>query len=162
MEKFGSGRQLYAIVVGKSDGEFVGYAMGLLGDYDIEFVLCEDIYAAVGRLAKSTGGNVLVIGRFGQLNREKGRFFQKVSKRGLTCCCLAEAGSGREQKQVLSATKTGAFVINEPVQLEEVVTKLLTDSSVSSSGKKRSGKVSAFDKNEFLTTRAEMDALLGD
>ncbi|GAF78471.1 unnamed protein product, partial [marine sediment metagenome] len=125
MGKFSPDMQLYAIVVGSSADEFVCYTMNLLGDYGLKFILCDDIYRAVGELAKNRNGNVLVIGRVEQLSREHGRFFQKVSENGFSCCCLADAGSAHKRKQILAVIETGAFVVNEPAEIGEVVTKLL-------------------------------------
>ena len=162
MEKFGSNTQLQAIIVGSCTDEFVRCTMNLLGDYDIDFVRCEDVYSAVGELAKNNyDGNVLVIGTFEQLSREQGRFFQKAREKGLACCCLADKNSASKRKQVAAAIETGAFVINEPAEIAEVVTKLLISNSTSPSGKKGNNKASAFNEDEFLTTKAERDALLG-
>ena len=161
MEKFGSNTQLQAIIVGSSSDGFVRYAADLLTDYEVDFVRCEDVYSAVSELAANRNGNVLVIGRFEQLSREGGRFFQKVSENGLACCCLAEWNFARKRKQILAAIETGAFIINEPAEIAEVVTKLLGSSSISLPEKKENNKASAFIKDEFLTTKAEIDALLG-
>jgi hypothetical protein len=162
MEKFGSNTQLQAIIVGSSSDGFVRYAADLLTDYEVDFVCCGDVYSAVSELAKGNyDGNVLVIGRFEQLSREGGRFFQKVSENGLACCCLAEWNFARKRKQILAAIETGAFIINEPAEIAEVVTKLPGGSSISLPGRKENNRTSAFIKDEFLTTKAEIDALLG-
>lgn len=159
MEKFGSSTQLYAMVVGSSADEFVRHTMNLLGDCGVEFVLCEDVYLAVGELAKNTLGKTIVIGRLEQLSREQGRFFQKVSENGF-CCCLADTNSARKRKQILAAMEAGAFVINEPAEIGEVITRFVAGGLASSSEKKGNNGASAFIKDEFLTTKAERDALL--
>ena len=161
MAKAGSNLPLQVIVVGSSADEFVRHTMDLLGDYGLEFVLRDDVYSAVGELAKSESRNVLVIGRLGQLSREQGRLFHMARENGYTCCCLADADLVRKRKQIFAAIETGAFVINEPAKIREVVTKLLAGSGNCSPGKKANDRATIPIKAEFLTTKAELDALLG-
>ncbi len=157
-----SNQQLYTIVVGSPADDFVRHTISVLGEYELEYVLCDNVYLAVGRLAKNTRRNVLVIGRLEQLSREEGRFFSRMEGIGLFCCCLAGGGSDRRRRrQILAATQAGAFVVNEPAEIGEIIIKLLAGSlALSLEMKGRSGP-SAFIKDEFLTTRAELDALLG-
>lgn len=152
---------LQAIVVGSSADQFVRQTINLLGDYGVEFVLCDDVYSAVGELAKTETGNALVVGRLGQLSAEQGRLFHMACGKGYTCCCLADADLVRKRKQILTAVETGAFVIHEPAEIREVVTKLLAGSRDCPPGKKANDKATASIKAEFLTTKAELDALLG-
>ncbi len=166
MGKFDSSCRLQAIVVGSSADEFVRDTMSLLGDYKIEFVLCEDVYSAVGRLAKNNSdGNVLVIGRIEQLSREKGRFFHIAGENRVSCCCLVDGNLVWKRRYPgvpgLAATETGAFIINEPVEIEKVIAGLLAGGLTSSSNKFENNKAPAFIKDEFLATKAELDALLG-
>ena len=160
MGDFGSSGQLRAVVVGSSSDEFVRYAMDLLGEYEIEFVHCDDVYGAVGWLAKSSyGGNILAVGRLEKLAAEEGRFLERIGEDGLTCCCLANTNSGYKRK-VSTAKQAGAFVIKDPAKIGEIVTKLLADRTQVPE-KKQGNKAKDFDKNEFLVTKAEQDALLG-
>ncbi len=160
MAKAGYNLRLQVIVVGNSADEFVRHTINLLGDCGVEFVLCNDVYSAVGELAKSESRNVLVIGRLGQLSREQGRLFHMACENGYACCCLADADLVRKRKQIFAAIETGAFVINEPAKIREVVTKLLTGSGNCSPGKKGNDRTAVPIKAEFLTTKAELDALL--
>jgi len=147
-------------VVGSSADEFIAHTINLLGDYGLEFVLCDDVYSAVGELAKSKSRNVLVIGRLGQLCKEQGRLFHMACENGYACCCLADADLVRKRKQIFAAIETGAFIINEPAEIREVVTKLLAGGGDCSPRKKANDKATASIKAEFLTTKAELDALL--
>lgn len=160
---FSSNVQLRAIVVGSSTDDFVQYTANLLEDYDIEFAHCGDVYSAVGELAKSISGNVLAIGRLEQLSREQGRFFHIASDKGIWCCCLVDGSLIKRHRYLgpeLTANQAAVSVINEPAQIEQVITRLLADNLASSPCKKEN-KSSDFIKDEFLTTKAELDALLG-
>lgn len=159
--KAGSNLPLQVIVVGSSADQFVLHTTNLLGDCGLEFVLCDDVYSAVGELAKSESRNVLVIGRLGQLCKEQGRLFHMACENGYACCCLADADLVRKRKQIFAAIETGAFVINEPEKIREVVTKLLAGSGNGSPEKKANERTTIPIKTEFLTTKAELDALLG-
>jgi len=158
MAKLDSDLQLQVIVVGSSTDELVHRTMNSLGDHGVEYILCDDVYSAVGELARNESGNVLVIGRFGQLSREQGRFFHMACDNGYTCFCIADRELVRKRKQILTAIEAGAFVTNEPAEIGEVVTKLLQGSSPE---KKGSGKTPKSIKDEFVTTKAELDSLLG-
>lgn len=160
MAKADSNLPLQVIVVGGSADQFVAHTINLLGDYGVEFVLCDDVYSAVGELARTETGNVLVVGRLGQLSPEQGRLFHMACEKGYTCCCLADADLVRKRKQILTAVETGAFIINEPAEIREVVTKLLAGGGDCPPGKKANDKATASIKAEFLTTKAELDALL--
>ncbi|MHC4172778.1 MAG: hypothetical protein ACYST5_07540 [Planctomycetota bacterium] len=161
MAKAGSNLPLQVIVVGSSADQFVRHTINLLGDCGIKFVLCDDVYSAVGELAKTETENALVVGRLGQLSPEQGRLFHMACEKGYTCCCLADVDLVRKRKQIFTAIETGAFIINEPAEIREVVTKLLAGSGNCSPGKKGNDRATATIKAEFLTTKAELDALLG-
>ncbi|MCK4752551.1 MAG: hypothetical protein KAS75_03830 [Planctomycetes bacterium] len=153
MKKTNSNQCLHAIVVGSSGDEFIRHTLNLLSSYDIEHVLFEDIYRAFSWLLRDGQEDVLVVGRVERLNKEEGRFLQKVSDRGFSCCCFADKYLAQKQGQVSAAQEKGAFVINEPAEVEDIIKKLLAGS--------RDSKASTFNKDEFLTTKAELDALLG-
>jgi hypothetical protein len=152
---------LQTIVVGSSADQFVAHTINLLSDCGVEFVLCDDVYSAVGELARTETASALVVGRLGQLSPEQGRLFHMACEKGYTCCCLADANSVRKRKQILTAVETGAFIINEPAEIREVVTKLLAGGRDCPPGKKTNDRATASIKAEFLTTKAELDALLG-
>ena len=142
---------LGGIIVGSASDEFVKHTTKLLREREIEFVLCESIYMAVVELVESTGRNTIVVGRFERLNAEKGQFFQKLHKAGHTCCCLADRNSPRLRK-----IGTDITVVNEFAEIEAVIEKML-ERDLKSLGKKRAALI----KDDFITTKAELDALLG-
>jgi len=164
MENSSSAGQLLAIVVGSSTDDFVRHATDLLEDYGVKLVRCDDVYSAVGELAKSTDGSVLVIGRLEQLSKEQGRLFHIVSKKGIFCCCLADRNSAQMQRcfgrPELVEKAAEVFVINEQGQVEKVITKLVADNLAMSLCRKKN-RSAEFIKDDFLTTKAELDALLG-
>lgn len=148
------------IVVGDLADELVHHTTDLLDKYGVEYALCDEVYSAIGELAKSKGPNVLVVGRFGQLSKEQGRFFHIANEKGYRCCCLVDKELVRNQKQILTALESGAFIINKPAEIEEVVVKLLAGNRDYPSKKNVNCKAPNFIKEEFLTTKAELDALL--
>ncbi len=154
-----SGTHLQTIVIGDSADVFVRCAVEILSSYEVDYVLCSDVYAAAGRLGKTTRANVLVAGRIEQLSREGGWIFKKANGGGFSCCCLVDLNLTGRRKQIASAKKAGTFVINDPDEIEMVVVKLLTDNSaLSPAGGVNS---SVFLKERFFATKEEMDALLG-
>jgi len=158
MANFNFSMQMQAIVVGNSNDEFVRHTTNVLGNYELEFSVCPDVYQAVSRLAK-TNGNVLIVGRVEQLSRENGRFFRIAGKKKARCCCLTETNSARQYLRSLSMIGTDAFVINEPAEIEDVLARLLQtrDPSVATS----SDKPRAMNRDIWLTSE-ELGALLGN
>jgi len=186
MAEFSSGLQLQAVVVGGSSDEFVRCVMGLAGGYGIESVRCEDVYSAVGRMAERPGARGVVIGRLGELGREDGRVFEIARRNGFACCCLVDKGLAEKRRAVLAAMEAGAFVVTEAMQIDEVLMDLSGGGArgaeeqgggksrallrevmgkilgVGGAGSPGNNKASSFLKDEFRTTKAELDALLGD
>lgn len=160
MSKGDSNLSLLVILIGGLADEFVSQTMNLLERLGIEFVLCDNVYSAVGDLAKRESRNVLIIGRIGLLSKEQGRFFHIARVKGYRCCCLADRDLVGRQKLILQAIESGAYMIDKPAEVEEVLMKVLTGDKVYSSGEKENRRASGFLKNEFLTTKAELDALL--
>ena len=158
MEQPRQNLQLQTIIVGNVTDYFIHYATNLLSNYGIGFVFCEDIYKATVKLATEPHEDVLVIGRIEKLGMEKGMFFSKIQEKGLRCCCLAENKLAAEVKDII---ESGVIVINEPAELEKEIESLSVDNQIRPSTGKRN-KALDFDQNEFLTTKDEIDALLGD
>jgi hypothetical protein len=154
-----SSGDLYALVIGSDADDFIEYTTNLLGEYDIGFVVCEDIYRAVAELAKrKKSGNILVVGRINELNRETGQFFQKAGKYGCKFCCLTGKRLSGKDLRYLVKVETEVFIISEPGEVKEVVAESLTEVFNESELKKKS-EIVTFEKEQLLT-QAEMDALL--
>jgi hypothetical protein len=135
--------------------------MDLAGGYGIESVRCEDVYSAVGRMAERAGARGVVIGRLGELAREDGRFFEIARRNGFACCCLVEKDFADRRRAVLAAMEAGAFVVTEATEIDEVLMDLSGGGAGGFGSQGNCGALS-FLKDEFRTTKAEQDALLGD
>lgn len=157
---FDSASQLRAVVVGCADDELVQFATSVLNDYEIGFDLCEDVYCAVVCLTKQAGLNLLVVGRLELLSKSQGRFFQKINEKNVACCCFGQTDSVGAAKRIQAAKQAGAYVITETAEFEMVLSKLLTDEQVNQPVKEQVSLASAFNKDEFVLTKAERDALL--
>jgi hypothetical protein len=149
---------LVMLVGGLADG-FVRQAKIMLERLGFEFVRCDNVYLAIADLAKIENRKVLVIGRIALLGKEQGRFFHIARTKGYRICCFADRDLLRRQKLILNAIESGAYVINKIAEIEEILTTLLADGNLCSSGKKENRRASGFLKNEFITTKAELDAL---
>lgn len=161
VKKSNSKRRFDVIVLGSVADDFVRHTMDSLAEGGVEFIVCEDVYSAVATLAKNDiAENVLIIGRVEQLSKEGGYLFQKLQGSNLVCCCFAAGNLVRRQKQILSAMEAGAFVIDDPAGMRELIAKFSSGGLACSSSEIKDESLSAFD-DEFIVTEAEMDALLG-
>jgi len=160
VSKGDSNLPLLVILVGSLKDEFVRRAKNILERLGVEFVLCDNIYSAVGDLAKIESPNVLIIGRVGLLSREQGRFFHMARVKGYRCCCLADRDLVRKRRLILDAIESGAYLIDKPAEIEEVLMKLLAGGKIRFPGEKENRRASGFRKDEFRTTKDELDALL--
>ena len=157
MQKFDSSTELHIIVVDNFGDELINSTVSLLNDYEVKFVLCEDVYSTVAELAKTKSPDVLTIGRLEQLNKEQGRFFHIAGENNYICCCLTDKNSA--QKQISAAKEAGALIVNKLPQIEELLAKLLTGGSASLVRKNGGSSSSSFNKDEFTVTKSELDAL---
>lgn len=148
------------VVIGSSSDNFVRYAINLLGNCGIRYSHCSDVYCAVEALSKIDCVNGIVIGRFDELNREQGRFFQMAGERGFSCWCLIDSNPQRQWGQVRAAIEAGAFVISKPEQIREAAAKLPVKRAGSPPDEKVSRTACGFIKDEFIASDAELDALL--
>jgi len=167
---FGLDSQLQAIVVGSSSDEFVRDVLNLPDGYNIEIVRCEDVYSGVCKLGEALGG--VVVGRHEELAREDGRFFDVARKYGYTCCCFVDKNLAGRQRELAKAMERGALLVTELGEIDEVLMELSHRSSAHKSrargdggrgliGRSPAGGASGLLKDEFLMTKAELDALLG-
>ncbi|MHC4706299.1 MAG: hypothetical protein ACYS8I_04315 [Planctomycetota bacterium] len=160
MSKGDSNLSLLVILIGSLADEFVRRTMNLLERFGVEFVHCDNVYSAVGDLAKRQSPNTLIISRIGLLSKEQGRFFHIAREKGYRCCCLVDRDLVGRRKLILQAIESGAYLIEKPADIEEMLMKVLASGKVCSSGEKENRRASGFLKDEFFTTKAELDALL--
>ena len=160
MSKGDSNLPLLVILIGDLEDEFVRQIKNILERLGVESVLCDNVYSAVADLAKRDDQNVLIIGRVGLLSKEQGRFFHIARAKGYRCCCIVDRDLVRKRKLILDAIESGAYLIDKPAEIEEVLMKFLAGGKICLSGEKENRRASGFLKDEFLTTKAELDALL--
>ena len=159
MAKGNSNLPLLVMLVGGLADGFVRQAKIILERLGFEFVICDNVYSAIAGLAKIENRNVLVIGRIALLGKEQGRFFHIARDKGYRICCLVDRDLLGRQKLILKAIESGAYVINKTTEIEEILITLQQGSKLCSSGIKENRRASGFLKDEFLTTKAERDAL---
>lgn len=181
MTELASTFRLQVLVVGGSSDDFVRGVMNLLDGNGIDYTGCADVYSAVVRMARGAGG--VVIGHLGELGREQGRLFDIARENGFACCCFADKDLASRPREILAAIENGAFVVAEVAQVENVLMELsggaddgspverhvstertgiegVVDKLLGGDPAEKS-KALSFLKDEFATTKAELDALLG-
>ncbi|MBN2272670.1 MAG: hypothetical protein JXN61_18800 [Sedimentisphaerales bacterium] len=154
---------LKVIVVGSSADGFVRDVLNLSNGCGVDTIFCEDVYSCVSKLGRSAGG--LVVGRLDELSREDGRLFDVARMYGYKCCCFVDRNIAGRQKELLKAMERGALLAAEVEQIGEMLMKLSdknnTPESTARTDGPATGATSSFFKDEFLITKAEMNALLG-
>lgn len=158
------------IAVGSSSDEFIRAVLNLSGRYGLDAVLCEDVYSGVCKLGEALGG--VVVGRHEELSREDGRFFDIARIYGFTCCCFVDKGAAGRQQELVKAMECGVLVVTELGEIDKLLMDLVNRSDAHKSGargdggrglvgRSAAGGASGSLKDEFLMTKAELDALLG-
>lgn len=171
MEEINHGNLSLAVLIGGLNDEYVRFSAGILAEYEIQSVFCENVYSAVALLAKNGAEKVLVVGKLSELSRENARLFDISRRYGYICCCLAD-----KQVEEEIAVSAGCYLINDESEFEEVFRNLFGgeqvgevgaepvefDSGSTMSTGNREDLVGEFNRFDFAPSRAELDALLGD
>jgi len=129
MEGCGSIVEFRVILVGAESDQFVRFATAMSSRLAVNFAVCRDLYEVAAELARRPVQRCLVVGRLEQLSRERGRLFEKAAQAGWACCCIAKKISGSTRNWAIRAMQSGAIVVNDVGQLEEVVTRMMSDTS---------------------------------
>jgi hypothetical protein len=161
MEKTGSERRIHGIIIGDRTDSFAAFAEDLLVVCGVDYSFCPDIYDAVSRIALNGREKMLVFGHFEVLGREGVRFFEKCSENGGRCYCLSHGYVMGREKQILAVAQSGGIVAAEMGKIEDEVKRWVLrkeTGNLSQEAKKHNGAY--FIKEKFLTTKAELDALL--
>jgi hypothetical protein len=151
------GLPVRVMVVGELADEFVNQVAEMLDGRGVECVVCEDVYSAVGTLAKTKDGGFLVVGRLCELKKEQGRFFHIAGQRGCRYCFVVDGELVHEGEELMAAVQAGAFIAKGPTQVQDVVNKLLI--SDVSRQVMQDGTLD-FIKDGCTVTEAEMKELL--
>jgi hypothetical protein len=129
MEGRSNSAEFRVILVGAKSDQFVRFAAALSNRLAVNFAVCRDIYEVAAELARCPAERGLVIGRLEQLSREKGRLLEKGAQAGWVCCCIAKKISGSARNQAIRAMQSGAIVVKDASQLEEVIVRVMNDTS---------------------------------
>ena len=144
------------VLVGARQSEFVQAMMRLAGEYELEAVVCDDLWMAVAETARAEGRRVLVAGRLETLAGEGGRFLEIAAARGVRCCCILADSTLHEGSGLLSALRTGAAVVSDR-EVPDVLERWL----VATGDRGRSSEPAGVFDDELRPTREELIALLG-
>ncbi|MGE5295037.1 MAG: hypothetical protein ACM3VT_09425 [Solirubrobacterales bacterium] len=145
------------VVVGDPCSEFVRTMVRLAREYQVEAVLCDDVYSAVAAAARAAGRSALVVGPMRELAREDNRFFQIAEANSLRCCCLLEKGPLADSVGMVTAVRAGAAMVGDARDVRAVLKDwLATDGH-------RAVRKSLYDlaEEDLRATEAELNALLG-
>jgi len=146
--------------VGTAEADFVRYVSGLAGRLGCECELYSNVYSACAMLGLIAGQCGICIGRFEDLSKEGGRFFEMLRQKKIVCCCLAEPDSVFRRRGVSQAATAGALVIQRPANLEKIIPKVLARQAGSAI---EAGSAESLDiiKDEFSITAEELSMLPG-
>ena len=145
---------VHIIIIGSSTDVFINHVEKLAYDYQIDYTLCGDIYLAAGQLSKNNLRKNLVIGRFENLKKEEGWFFQVSGEGKIFCCCLIDLNSAVNHRRLASVKDDGVFIINYEEEVEAVMAKVLASNIKAESTR--------FIREQFSVTSEEIDALLAE
>ncbi len=135
-----------AVVIGEKTDEFVHGIIALLIEYDVEFVLAETIYQAAAKLAALDDNDLIFFGRAAEMTMENGAFLKRINELSCPCCCLTEGEMPDKGFDM--------FLIGDIKDAETFLSNCREQKNESQRNSK------TFNKNEFLTTQEELDALL--
>jgi len=175
------GRRFTAIVVGDTSDRFVQEVIDCCTDDGLECIRCEDVYAAVVHLC--AGGTGVVVGRLEQLLPHRWRLLEIAGRRGFTCCFYAEKDPIGKRSEILAAMAAGARLVTGAEEVRAVFEALaagrgplppaadhperrtgieaVVETMLGAGGGSDGRSAPGFFKEEFRTTKAELDALLG-
>lgn len=145
------------VVVGDSCGEFARAMIRLAREYQVEAVLCDDVYSAVVATARASGRRTLVVGPMRELAREDSRFFQIAEMNSLRCCCLMEKGPLAGSSGMLRAMRAGAAIVGDVREIKAIFKDWLAHGG---HRPVRKGLCDLAD-DDLRATEAELSALLG-
>lgn len=151
--------QLKVIITGRVTDDFLGKCRDILMEMGVGFTRCDDIYMAAAEVAVTDKKKLLVLGRLEQLSKESCRFLQKAAEKRLQCCCFTEEAD-MDDRKVRAVEQYGAIVVNDIDGVKKLITELSTTGGLLPPQNEKTGKASHFNKDSFLATRAELDALL--
>ena len=161
MKRTGLNQRFFALVIGAESDMFVRNCLRMLEMFGIESMYCTDVYSALAKILRAKEWDIIVISRSSTFNTDHGRFFNIASKYNCICICLEDTGSAKRYMQSLAAISTEALVVNQPDEIEAIISSVIKGGIAFKPGAGEKVKSSSFIEEDFLTTTAEINALLG-
>jgi hypothetical protein len=149
------GRHLVVMVVAAGHDALIVDASRLAGEYEVDMIRCEDVYATVVELAVSRGRRALVIGRLREMAKENRHLFRIAARHGARCCALLDPEAPIERTVVLTAMRAGVAVVETTDEVRAVLAAWLAG------GEGRPFRPTVCHDEEYRATEAELNALLG-
>lgn len=157
------------VVVGDPAGPIVSAVQRLAREGEVDVAACDNVYAAVVRIARATGRRVLVVGARRDLAREDNAFLQMATARGIRCCCLLDPADRSAREELLGALRVGVTVLGDVQDIRGLLPEWLgtppagdaehsTRDAGSAGCPARATDGESYE--EFRATAAELNALL--
>jgi len=164
MVKDNPGLGLFLVVVGDPQGEFVQATLRLAREGEVEATVCDNVYAAVVKMAGTRGRQVLVLGAMQELAKEEGAFFRIVAAHAVRCGCLCDQSLPAARKELLAALQAGVTVLGDLQDVRRFLKEWLALSARgprdAAPGKRQTRRAEEMPCEEFRATAAELSALL--
>ncbi len=152
------------VVVGDPGGVLVETTRRLAREGELDTVVCDDVYSAVGHLVQLAGRRVLVMATLGTLAREDGAFFHIAARHAVCCGCLVDPGLATVQKDLHAALEAGVTILSDLEGIRGLFQKWLALPSDAGPGAvptaRRAQRVEEQLYEESRATEAELSALL--
>ena len=161
MKRTGLNQRFFALVIGAESDMFIRNCLRMLDTFGIESMYCTDIYSALAKILKAKERDIIAIATSSTFNTDHGRFFNIASKYNCICICLEDTGSAKRYMQSLASINTEAFIVNQADEIKDIVEAVVKGDVKFGTGAGKAAGSSSFVEEEFLTTTAEIDALLG-
>lgn len=130
----------------------------MLADAGIAFACCENIYQAMALTATSGLQITFFVSRLESLEAENGKFIEKLASYQIPCYCIAQQRNGHINAELLTKiVLAGGRIMFDVAELSKTVEEVADKFE----SKVRKNQSSLLIKDGLLTTKAELDALLG-
>ena len=146
------------IIIAKETDCFVGPVVHILNTKGLDYLLCEDIYAATMQLTKQRNVAFLVIGSVHRVICEDDSFLSLLMNLdGLCCCILDDPMSYRMSTIIKKAVTYGLLLVSNPEDIHILIDRVCNRFDHDN---KTYHSWNHFHQNS-VTTEEEINALLG-
>jgi hypothetical protein len=158
----------YVVVVGDPSSALVQTTMQWAREGELDAVACDNVYAAMTRIAQAGSRRILAVGTIQELTREKDAFFRVMAAHVIPCCCLLDKTGPVERKDLLAVVEFAVRLLDDVADVRSVLEEWRATPpprgeprvAPASSGRRRND-VADTSYEEFRATEAELSALLG-